>query len=127
MMKEQLEQRLTALKAEFEAGQKVLRELEEKQSNVRETVLRISGAIQVLEEELQKADDREGDQADRHLRPDSQSSNIISPDAPSPNATSSSSKIDALTDILDIESNSIGSNHTNGHPDPVAAHLNQGE
>jgi predicted nuclease with TOPRIM domain len=51
-MKEQLEKRLTELKAEFESGQKVLAELEAKQASVRETLLRISGAIQVLEELL---------------------------------------------------------------------------
>ena len=54
-MKEQLEQRLTALKAEYEAGQKMLAELEAKQANVRDTLLRISGAIQVLEETLGEA------------------------------------------------------------------------
>ena len=52
MMKEQLEQRLSELKAEFEAGQTMLAELEAKQANLRETLLRISGAIQVLEELL---------------------------------------------------------------------------
>ncbi len=51
-MKQQLEQRLTALKAEFESGQKMLGELEAKQTNLKETLLRISGAIQVLEELL---------------------------------------------------------------------------
>ncbi len=54
-MKEQLEQRLQSLKSEFEAGQKILAELEAKQANIRETLLRISGAIQVIEEELNKA------------------------------------------------------------------------
>ncbi|NEQ10529.1 MAG: hypothetical protein F6K37_32805 [Moorea sp. SIO4E2] len=53
-MKEQLQKRLTQLKAEFESGQKVLADLEVKQANVRETLLRIQGAIQVLEEELTK-------------------------------------------------------------------------
>ena len=51
-MKTQLEQRLQALKAEFETGQRMLAELEAKQANVKESLLRISGAIQVLEEEL---------------------------------------------------------------------------
>ena len=55
-MKEQLQQRLQSLKAEFEAGQKMLADLETQQVKVRETVWRISGAIQVLEEELAKAD-----------------------------------------------------------------------
>lgn len=51
-MKEQLEQRLTELKAEFKAGQNMLADLEARQANLRETLLRISGAIQVLEEML---------------------------------------------------------------------------
>jgi chromosome segregation ATPase len=54
-MKQQLEQRLQSLKTEFESGQKMLADLEAKQVNLRETLLRISGAIQVLEEELNKA------------------------------------------------------------------------
>jgi predicted nuclease with TOPRIM domain len=54
-MKEQLEQRLQSLKAEYEAGQKMLSDLEAQQASVRQTLLRISGAIQVLEEELAKA------------------------------------------------------------------------
>jgi hypothetical protein len=55
-MREQLEQRLQSLKAEFDAGQKMLAELETKQNTVRQTLLRISGAVQVLEEELAKMD-----------------------------------------------------------------------
>lgn len=55
-MREQLEQRLKQLRSEFEAGQKMLAELEAKQASVRETLLRISGAIQVIEEELAKTD-----------------------------------------------------------------------
>lgn len=55
-MKEQLRHRIQSLKAEFEAGQKMLSDLESQQVKVRETLLRISGAIQVLEEELAKAD-----------------------------------------------------------------------
>lgn len=55
-MKEQLQQRLQSLRSEFEAGQKMLADLESQQVKVRETLLRISGAIQVLEEELVKAD-----------------------------------------------------------------------
>lgn len=51
-MKEQLQQRLQSLKAEYEAGQKMLAELEAKQANLQGTLLRISGAIQVLEEML---------------------------------------------------------------------------
>ena len=51
-MKEQIEQRLQSLKTEYEAGQKMLVELESKQVNLQGTLLRISGAIQVLEEML---------------------------------------------------------------------------
>ncbi len=53
-MKEQMEQRLKQLKSEFESGQQMLAEMEAKQANLRNTLLRISGAIQVLEEELAK-------------------------------------------------------------------------
>jgi len=53
-MREQLQERLDKLKAEFEQGQKMLAELDTQRENVRQTLLRISGAIQVLEEELGK-------------------------------------------------------------------------
>ena len=53
-MKEQLEKRLAELKAEFESGHKVMAELDTKQANLRDTLLRISGAIQILEEEIEK-------------------------------------------------------------------------
>lgn len=55
MLEQQLKQRLQELKAEFENGHKVLAELESKQNSLKETLLRISGGIQVLEEELAKA------------------------------------------------------------------------
>ena len=51
-MEERLEQRLLDLKAEFEAGREVMAELDAKQANIKSTLLRISGAIQVLEELL---------------------------------------------------------------------------
>ena len=51
-MEEQLQKRLEQLKKDFETGQTRLRELETEQAYVRETMLRISGAIQVLEEAL---------------------------------------------------------------------------
>ena len=54
-MREQLETRLQELKAEFESGQKMLAELDQRRANLEKTLLRISGAIQVLEEELHKA------------------------------------------------------------------------
>jgi predicted nuclease with TOPRIM domain len=53
-MQEKLEKRLAELRKEFETGQARLRELETEQSYIRETMLRISGAIQVLEETLGK-------------------------------------------------------------------------
>jgi predicted nuclease with TOPRIM domain len=51
-LREQLQTRLDELKREFETGQARLREMESAQLNLRETLLRISGAIQVLEESL---------------------------------------------------------------------------
>ncbi len=53
-MKEQLEKRLKELKTEFDSGQKLLTDLEARAANLRNTLIRISGAIQVLEEELAK-------------------------------------------------------------------------
>lgn len=53
-MREQLEQRLNELKAEFESGQQRLAEFENQAAQLRQTLLRISGAIQVLEEELSR-------------------------------------------------------------------------
>lgn len=63
-MKTQLQQRLQTLKTEYTSGQKVLADLEAKQTEVQHTLLRIQGAIQVLEEELAKADDEELAKAD---------------------------------------------------------------
>ena len=51
-MREQLEARLDALKKEYEIGQARLKELEAESNYVRETMLRISGAMQVLQEML---------------------------------------------------------------------------
>ena len=51
-MREQIEKRLSELQAEFEVGQKVMAELEIRQANLRSTLLRIGGAMQVLEEVL---------------------------------------------------------------------------
>ena len=47
-----IQKRLQSLQCEYEAGQKLLADYETKQRTLRETLLRISGAIQVLEEEL---------------------------------------------------------------------------
>jgi predicted nuclease with TOPRIM domain len=51
-MEQKLQKRLEELKKEFEAGQARLREVETEGAYIRETMLRISGAIQVLEEAL---------------------------------------------------------------------------
>jgi uncharacterized coiled-coil protein SlyX len=51
-MRKQLEARLQSLKSESTVGQQRLAELETQAANLRNTLLRISGAIQVLEEEL---------------------------------------------------------------------------
>lgn len=56
MLQQSLEHRLKTLKTEFESGKQVLAELEAKQANVRETLLRISGAMQVLEELLSEVE-----------------------------------------------------------------------
>ncbi|MGV2389549.1 MAG UNVERIFIED_CONTAM: hypothetical protein LVR29_18780 [Microcystis novacekii LVE1205-3] len=58
-MKEQIKERLEQLKAEYESGQKMLADLETQGSNLRTTMLRISGAIQVLEELLAKTEEEE--------------------------------------------------------------------
>jgi len=54
-MKDRLEKRLEELRAEFEKGKATLQELEAKTGAVRETMLRLAGAIQVLQEELDRA------------------------------------------------------------------------
>ena len=51
-MREILEQRVRDLRAEMETGQRMAAELEGQLSYLRTTVLRISGAVQVLEELL---------------------------------------------------------------------------
>ncbi len=49
-MNDRIAQRLAALIQEYEAGQRVLAELEAKQKQVQQTMLRIEGAIEVLKE-----------------------------------------------------------------------------
>lgn len=53
-MKEQIEKRLTELRAEFESGQKMMTELESRMAKLRDSMLRIAGAIQMLEELLEQ-------------------------------------------------------------------------
>ena len=55
-MKDQLQKRLADLKTEYETGQKMLARMENDEIILRNNLLRISGAIQVLEEELEKSD-----------------------------------------------------------------------
>jgi len=63
-MKTQLEQRLKELRAEYESGQKILTDIEQKlvylenrKENLGETLLRISGAVELLEELLGESGD----------------------------------------------------------------------
>lgn len=58
-MKEQLEKRLQTLEEEYEKGQQRLEELDKEREGIRIAVLRISGAIQVLREELARASEVE--------------------------------------------------------------------
>ncbi len=51
-MREQMEKRVSELEAEYREGQRMLAELEAKQADLQQTVLRISGALQVLNELL---------------------------------------------------------------------------
>ena len=60
-MKAQLEKRLVELRAEYDSGQKILKdieiklvELENRKKNLNETLLRISGAVELLEEVLEE-------------------------------------------------------------------------
>ena len=52
IMRERMQARLEVLKQEFEAGETELAKVEKQRAYLRETLLRIGGAIQVLEELL---------------------------------------------------------------------------
>ncbi|MEM9337531.1 MAG: hypothetical protein AAGA66_02300 [Bacteroidota bacterium] len=56
-MRKRLEQRLKELEQELEKGQKQLVQLDEQRNTMEKTLLRISGAIQVLKEELEEQTD----------------------------------------------------------------------
>ena len=56
-MREQLEERVTALQADFDRGNERLKLLEDEADKLRETLLRIAGAVQVLTEELERSGD----------------------------------------------------------------------
>ncbi len=55
-MRARFEARLAELSKEYEKGLNEMRELEARQASLRQTMLRISGAIQVIEEELKRPD-----------------------------------------------------------------------
>jgi hypothetical protein len=55
-MREQIQARLQELKKELETGQAELQKVEMQRTYLHETVLRISGAVQVLEELLGEGD-----------------------------------------------------------------------
>jgi chromosome segregation ATPase len=67
-LRQQLEKRLAELKNEHEEGQKMLADLEARKANLQATLLRISGAMQVLEELLaaEPATAGEGETAGSH-------------------------------------------------------------
>lgn len=54
-MREQMQTRLEALKKELETGQSALEKIEQQRTYLHQTILRIGGAIQVLEELLAEA------------------------------------------------------------------------
>ncbi len=56
-MREQLEERVASLQADFDRGNERLKQLEDDADKLRETLLRIAGAIQVLTEELGRSDE----------------------------------------------------------------------
>jgi predicted nuclease with TOPRIM domain len=62
-----MRERLAELKAEFEVGQQRLQALDQQRAGLRDTLLRISGAIQVLEELL--AQEAHSDQVQQEAEP----------------------------------------------------------
>ena len=79
-MKEQLEQRLIALRKEYESGKNImedielkLAELQGRKTNLSETLLRISGAIDLLEEVLEK----NGGAQDLQIETDSTAAGLV--------------------------------------------------
>lgn len=62
-MRSKLLHRLKTLKEEYDSGQKLLADYEAKMRNLRETLLRISGAIQVLEEVIDETGSEENGEA----------------------------------------------------------------
>jgi predicted nuclease with TOPRIM domain len=63
-LRQRLEERLQELRSEFAAGKSRLAELEQQHASLEQTLLRISGAVQVLEEELEEELERAVAEAD---------------------------------------------------------------
>jgi hypothetical protein len=63
MTEDRISQRLAQLRAELARGEQAVAELDQQRQALVETLMRISGAIQVLEE-LQAAEDEAGDGQD---------------------------------------------------------------
>ncbi|NRO97477.1 hypothetical protein GWC77_16255 [Paraburkholderia sp. NMBU_R16] len=63
MNHERFNQRLAELRDNYQAGQAQLQRLEAQRSEIQQTLLRISGAIQVLEELLDERDDADAEDA----------------------------------------------------------------
>lgn len=57
-----LEERLTQLRSQYDTGRKQLEQLQQKQNEIQVTLLKISGAVQVLEEEIQKSQSQQQEQ-----------------------------------------------------------------
>jgi hypothetical protein len=62
-MRDQLQSRLAELRRDYQLGQGQLQEVCRQEAALRETVLRISGAIQVLEELLGQSQSQDGKEA----------------------------------------------------------------
>jgi predicted nuclease with TOPRIM domain len=58
-MHQQLHHRLQQLQQEYQKGEQQLKQLDQERRKLYETMLRITGAIQVLEEEIGKAEGQE--------------------------------------------------------------------
>ena len=63
-MNQKVSQRLEGLRAELKAGQQMEAELEGRLTQLRETMLRIGGAIQVLEEFLAEENSPESENSE---------------------------------------------------------------
>ena len=68
-MEDQLKTRLQELQAEYQKGQERLAALEQEMAAVKTSMLRISGAIQVLEELLNNTTTKESISAEERVSP----------------------------------------------------------